>query len=62
MGGSGQQKFALLPAANAAASQRNSSPARAELRFGDSDLCDNNNDRGRVDAACASLTGDGVRA
>jgi len=32
------------------------------MRFGDSDLCDNNNDRGRVDAACASLTGDGVPA
>lgn len=47
---------------DAAASQDDSSPARAEVRFGDSDLCDSNNDRGRVEAVCGSLIDDGARA
>jgi hypothetical protein len=37
-------------------------PARAKPRFGDSDLCDSNNDRGRVGAACGSRIDDRARA
>jgi len=47
---------------DAAASQDDCSPARAELRFGDSHLCDSNNDRGRVAVFCGSLIDDGAQA
>lgn len=58
----GGYRSARAAGSDAAALQTNSSPARAELRFGDSDLCDSNNDRWRVDAVYGSLIDDGARA
>jgi hypothetical protein len=43
---------------------KDSAPARAKLRFGDSHLCDNNNnnDRGRVGGVCGNRIDDRERA